>query len=74
MSDGGLSISSQQVVGTAGAIAGDIRAGERYDSDQYSQVEVTSTQLSGGAVDRPVGARTERWPGHVFGDLLLERR
>ena len=48
MSDGGLSIVSQHVVGTAGAQAGDIRVGESYGSDQYSQVEVTSTQLSGG--------------------------
>ena len=48
MSDGGLSIVSQQVVGTANALAGDIRAGESYGSDQYSQLSVTSTQLSGG--------------------------
>ncbi len=48
MSDGGLSIASQEVVGTAGALAGDIRAGESYGGDQYSRVEVTSTQLSGG--------------------------
>ena len=48
MSDGGLSIASQQVVGAAGTHAGDIRAGESYGSDQYSQIEVTSTQLTGG--------------------------
>ena len=48
MSDGGLSIVSQQVVGTADAHAGDIRVAESYGSDQYSQIEVTSTQLSGG--------------------------
>ncbi len=29
-------------------MAGDIRVAESYGSDQYSQVEVTSTQLSGG--------------------------
>ncbi|HEX6761239.1 MAG TPA: LamG-like jellyroll fold domain-containing protein [Gaiellaceae bacterium] len=45
--DGGLSISSQAVVGTS-ATAGDIRIGESYPSDQSSQVEVTSTQLTGG--------------------------
>ena len=28
--------------------AGDIRAAESYGSDQYSQIEVTSTQLTGG--------------------------
>jgi hypothetical protein len=48
MSDGGLSIASQQVIGTANAHAGDIRSGESYGSDQYSQIEVTSTQLTGG--------------------------
>ena len=47
VSDGGLSISSQAVLGSS-ATAGDIRTGETYASDQSSQVEVTSTQLSGG--------------------------
>ena len=54
MSDGGLSIASQQVVGTAGALAGDIRSGESYGSDQFSQIEVTSTQLTGGQWVGPV--------------------
>ena len=48
MTDGGLAISSQVVVGTNGAYSGDIRTGETYASDQSSQIEVTSTQLSGG--------------------------
>ena len=48
VSDGGMSISSQRVIGVAGATRGDIRTGEAYGSDQFSQVEVTSTQLSGG--------------------------
>ena len=48
MGDGGLSIASETAVGTAGAGAGDIRVGESYGSDQFSQVEVTSSQLSGG--------------------------
>ena len=48
VSDGGMSISSQRVIGVAGATTGDIRTGETYGSDQFSQVEVTSTQLSGG--------------------------
>ena len=47
VSDGGLSISSQAVLGSS-ATAGDIRVGETYAGDQSSQVEVTSTQLSGG--------------------------
>ena len=47
-SDGGLSISAQAVTGTvASGISGDIRTGESYDSNQYSQLEVTSTQLTG---------------------------
>ncbi len=46
--DGGLTISSQVVVGTNGAYSGDIRTGEIYASDQSSQIEVTSTQLGGG--------------------------
>ena len=48
ISDGGLSISSQAVLGRSGVVAGDIRTGEAYPSDQYSQVEVTSTQLTAG--------------------------
>ncbi len=48
MSDGGLAISSQVVVGTKTTYSGDIRTGETYASDQSSQIEVTSTQLSGG--------------------------
>ena len=48
MSDGGMAISSQVVVGTKSAYSGDIRTGENYASDQSSQIEVTSTQLSGG--------------------------
>ena len=38
---------SQAVVGTS-ATAGDIRTAETYTSDQSSQIELTSTQLSGG--------------------------
>ena len=47
VSDGSASISSQAVLGSS-ATAGDIRTGEAYASDQSSQVEVTSTQLTGG--------------------------
>ena len=53
MTDGGLAISSDQVVGTnASGISGDIRTAETYGSDQYSQIEITST---------PVGAN--QWIG-----------
>jgi esterase/lipase superfamily enzyme len=45
--DGGLSILSQVVTGAASGLAGDIRGSETYDADQYSQLEVTSTQLTG---------------------------
>jgi fibronectin type 3 domain-containing protein/predicted transcriptional regulator len=47
VTDGALTISGQAVVGASGT-AGDIRVGETYAGDQSSQVEVTSTQLSGG--------------------------
>ena len=48
MSDGALTIASQVVKGGSGAYSGDIRTAETYGADQSSQVEVTSTQLSGG--------------------------
>jgi hypothetical protein len=47
MSDGTLSISSRAVTGRSG-LAGDIWTGGPFTSDQYSQIEVTSTQLTGG--------------------------
>src|SRR3974377_1315947 len=49
VSDGGLVIASQAVVGTKpSGTSGDIRVGEVYASDQGSQVQLTATQLSGG--------------------------
>ena len=49
ISDGGLAIVSQAAAGTASAgISGDIWTAETFTSDQYSQVAVTSTQLTGG--------------------------
>ena len=47
-SDAGMSIASQQVAGTAGKTTGDLWAANSFTSDQYSQVQVTSTQLTGG--------------------------
>jgi hypothetical protein len=48
LSVGGLAITSQTVSGTVpSGVSGDIRTGESYDSNQYSQIEVTSTQLTG---------------------------
>ena len=48
ISDGGMAISSQQVAGTARGTSGDMWAADTFTSDQFSSVEVTSTQLSGG--------------------------
>jgi hypothetical protein len=48
ISDGAMSISGQQVIGTVGQNTGDIRTAETYPGDQYSQIQVTSTSLSGG--------------------------
>ncbi len=48
-SDGGLAISSRQVTGTnAGGNSGDAWAADNFSSDQYSEVAVSSTALSGG--------------------------
>src|SRR5215469_5698625 len=48
VADGGMAIASQQVTGTAGATTGDMWTANTFGSDQYSVVQVTSTQLSGG--------------------------
>src|SRR6516162_3997963 len=48
ISGGGLAISSQLVTGTAGQVTGDMWSAQAFGSDQYSQDEVTSTQLTGG--------------------------
>jgi hypothetical protein len=48
ISAGGLTVSSQAAVGTnAATVTGDIWTAENYSSNQYSQVEVTSAQLTG---------------------------
>ena len=49
VSDGALAISAQAVAGThASGISGDIWTAGSYGSNQYSQVGVTSAQLTGG--------------------------
>jgi Putative esterase len=48
MSDGAMTISSQVVAGGNSGQSGDTRTAEAYTSNQYSQVQVTSTQLTGG--------------------------
>src|ERR1700745_1399748 len=48
MSEGGLTITSQVVAGTnPSGNSGDIRTAETYGSDQYSQVQLTSTPIAG---------------------------
>ena len=74
ITDGGLSISSQAVLGSSGGLAGDIRTGETYSSDQYSQLEVTSTQLSGGQWIGPAVRSQNGGQRHLPGHLLLEQR
>ena len=55
MSDGGLAISSQAVVGTdASANSGDMWTGTTFGSDQYSSIQVTSTPMTGGEWIGPV--------------------
>ena len=48
ITDGGMAIASQQVTGTVGVLTGDMWTAGSFGSDQYSQVQVTSTQLTGG--------------------------
>jgi hypothetical protein len=47
MTDGAMTISSQVAVGNSGQ-SGDTRTAETYTSDQYSQIQLTSAQPSGG--------------------------
>jgi len=48
MSDGAMTVSSQVVVGGNSGQSGDTRTAETYTSNQYSEIKVTSTQLTGG--------------------------
>ena len=54
MTDGGLAISSQVVVGTAVGNSGDMWTANSFTSNQYSQVAVTSTPLTGNQWIGPV--------------------
>jgi Putative esterase len=54
MSDGAMTISSQVVAGGNSGYSGDARTAETYTSNQYSQVELTSTQLTGNQWVGPV--------------------
>jgi len=48
ISDGGMAISSGAVTGKVGALTGDMWTANTFTSDQFSQVEVASTPLTGG--------------------------
>jgi hypothetical protein len=48
MTVGGLAISNDAVVGTGTGNSGDLYRGATFGSDQFSQIEVTSTRISGG--------------------------
>jgi Putative esterase len=48
ISDGGMAISSGAVTGTAGRLTGDAWNANTFSSDQFSQIQLTSTQLTGG--------------------------
>ena len=47
VSDGGMAIASQQVIGTAAKVTGDMWTATTFSGDQYSEVQVTSTSMSG---------------------------
>ena len=73
MTGGGLSIVNQAVEGTnAGGNSGDIRTGEPYTSDQFSQVQVASTPLSGnqwtGPAVRAQAGGQDLYVGFYFWD------
>jgi len=48
MSDGGMTIASQAVAGGSSGMSGDMWTGSSFGSDQFSQVQLTSNQLTGG--------------------------
>ena len=47
ISDGAMSIASQQVIGTAAKVTGDTWTANTFGGDQYSEVQVISTSMSG---------------------------
>jgi hypothetical protein len=67
MTDGGLAITSSAVSGTdASAVSGDIRTAESYPSDQYSEIQLTATQLTGDQwVGPSVRMQADRSSGYV---------
>ena len=74
ISDGAMAIASQQVIGTVGAVTGDIWTATTFASDQYSQMQVTSTPLTGGQWVAAGGAGPGRRAERLRGPVLLEFR
>ena len=72
MTVGGLAISGDTAVATSSGYSGDIRTGEDYGSDQYSQITLSS-QLTRRGVDRADGPQPARQSANLSGDLLLGR-
>jgi Putative esterase len=82
MNDGAMVVASQMVQGSSSGYTGEIRTGEAYSSDQYSQIQV-SAQLSGsqaiGVVVRAQNAGQDLYAGFYswnFGspELILFKR
>ncbi len=82
-SDGGMSISSGNVTGTAGQLTGDMWSADTFTSDQFSQVQVTSAQVTGtqwvGPAVRAQSSGQDAYVGIYFGNngspvLMLFKR
>ena len=73
MPDGGMAISSGAVTGKAGQTTGDMWTEDTFTSDQFSEVGVTSAQLTGGQWVGPA-VRAQAGGGCLCRYLLLEQR
>ncbi len=75
LTDGALTISNQMAMGTnANGNSGDVRTAETYANDQYSQITVTSTALTGSQWIGPMVRAQNAGSRPVRGHLLLEQR
>ena len=75
MSVGGLAISNDVVIGTqASANSGDIYTGQTFGSDQFSQIELTATQLSGGQWIGPAVRAQDGGQNLYVGIYCVEQR
>ena len=82
ISDGGMAISSDAAIGTAG-VTGDMWTAGTFTSDQFSQIQLTSTQPGGGqwisAAVRMQASGQDGYVGLYYGnngspDLILFKR